>query len=112
MRRDLGVNEYLDWEIVRLAKSEGFMKLDMCEPGPSRYKSKFDPVLEPFCYVSKTDVLAKMANVAYPKLVRSRRGVKQILRRRAKRESSSSKRDLRVRERPAQGLTPPKKLNK
>ena len=94
-RQDLAVNEYLVWEIVKLAKSEGFKKLDLGEPGPSRYKAKFDPVLEPFCYVSKPDTLAKIVNVAYPKLTGSRLRVKQILRWRAKRESSSS------RERPA-----------
>ena len=44
-RRDLGVNEYLDWEIVKRAKSEGFKKLDLgvSDAGPARYKSKFNP---------------------------------------------------------------------
>jgi hypothetical protein len=79
-RQDLPVNEYLVWEIVKLAKSQGFKKLDLGEPGPSRYKAKFDPVLEPFCYVSRPDMLAKIVNVAYPKLASSRLRVKQILR--------------------------------
>jgi hypothetical protein len=90
-RKDLSVNEYFDWEIVKRAKSEGFKKLDLGEIGPSRYKSKFDPVLEPFCYVSRTDALARIVSGAYPKLAGSRRWVKQILRWRAKRESSSSR---------------------
>ena len=112
MRRDLGVNEYLDWEIVRRAKSEGFMKLDMCEPGPSRYKSKFDPVLEPFCFVSKTDALAKILNVAYPKLAGPRGRVKQILRWGQSVNRTVPRCDLLVQKQPAQGLTPHKKPKK
>jgi Acetyltransferase (GNAT) domain len=91
-RKDLGVNEYIKWEIVRRAKSEGFKKLDLgsfTEP-LSRFKSKFDPVLEPFCYVERTDTLGKIVNFAYPKLAGSRLRVKKILPRRGKRESSSS----------------------
>jgi hypothetical protein len=79
-RQDLPVNEYLVWEIVKLAKSQGFKRLDLGEPGPSRYKAKFDPVLEPFCYVSKPDMLAKIVNIAYPKLASARLRVKHILR--------------------------------
>ena len=90
VRKDLGANEYLDWEIMKQAKSEGFKKLDLCEPGLSRYKAKFDPVLEPFCYVSKTDALAKILKAAYPKLAAARLGVKQILSWRAKQESNNS----------------------
>jgi hypothetical protein len=91
VRKDLAVNEYLIWEIVQRAKSEGFKKLDLGEPGPSRFKSKFNPVLEPFCYISKTDALAKIVNVAHSKLASSRLRVKQISRSRAIRESSSSR---------------------
>jgi hypothetical protein len=92
VRKDLGVNEYLDWEVIQRAKSEGFKKLDLGE-GDARlspYKSKFNPVLEPFCYISKTDALAKIVNVAHSKLASSRLRVKQISRSRAIRESSSS----------------------
>jgi lipid II:glycine glycyltransferase (peptidoglycan interpeptide bridge formation enzyme) len=61
-RRDLGVNEYLDWEVTKRAKSEGFKKLDLgpSDPGPSQYKSKFDPVLEPYWTLEKTDTLHKI----------------------------------------------------
>jgi CelD/BcsL family acetyltransferase involved in cellulose biosynthesis len=80
VRRDLSVNDYLTWEVVKRAKSEGFKKLDLGEPGPVRYKLKFDPVLEPFSYVSKTktDALYKIINVARLK-------VQQILRSRVQR---------------------------
>ncbi len=39
------VNEYLIWEIVKRAKSEGFKKLDLgsSDEGLSMFKSKFDP---------------------------------------------------------------------
>jgi hypothetical protein len=73
-RKDLNVNDYLTWEIAKRAKSEGFKKLDL---GPSdqrllRYKTKFDPVLEPFLVVERTDTLAKIGDFAYKKLSAAR----------------------------------------
>jgi hypothetical protein len=71
-RKDLSVTDYLVWEVVRRAKSEGFKKLDLGETDAplalSRYKAKFDPVLEPFCFVERTDTLGKTANFALKKL--------------------------------------------
>jgi hypothetical protein len=69
-RKDLSVQEYLLWEIVQRAKSEGFKKLDLCEPTQptSRFKSKFDPVLEPFCFVERTNTRGKPVYFAYQKL--------------------------------------------
>jgi lipid II:glycine glycyltransferase (peptidoglycan interpeptide bridge formation enzyme) len=57
VRKDLHVQEYLMWEVIKRAKSEGFKKLDLGEPTQrtSRFKAKFDPVLEPYCFVEKTD---------------------------------------------------------
>jgi hypothetical protein len=59
---DLNVNEYLVWEVVKRAKSEGFKKLDLgpSDAGPAQYKSKFDPVLEPYWTLEKTDTLHKI----------------------------------------------------
>jgi hypothetical protein len=73
-RNDLHVQEYLIWEIVRRAKSEGFKKLDLFGAPNQRisdFKSKFSPVLEPFCYVEKTDRLGKIVSFAASKLGRS-----------------------------------------
>jgi hypothetical protein len=84
-RRDLGTNEFLIWEIIQHAKSEGFKKLDLIGAWPqrlSRFKSKFDPVLEPYCDVEKTDALGEIA-----KFVSKLRG-KHILPRRSGRESN------------------------
>ena len=69
-RKDLSVNEYLIWEVVQRAKSEGFKKLDLgaSDAGLSRFKAKFDPVLEPFWTLKKTDTLYKIWNFAYKKL--------------------------------------------
>jgi lipid II:glycine glycyltransferase (peptidoglycan interpeptide bridge formation enzyme) len=75
VRKDLGANDYFTWEIVKQAKSEGFTKLDLC-PGDarlSRYKAKFDPVLEPLCFVEKTDRLGKTVNFAWKKLSGARK---------------------------------------
>jgi hypothetical protein len=62
VRKDLGANDYLTWEVVQRAKSEGFKKLDLGGGVESlaRYKAKFDPVLEPFCLVERTDTLGKI----------------------------------------------------
>jgi lipid II:glycine glycyltransferase (peptidoglycan interpeptide bridge formation enzyme) len=59
---DFSVNEYLDWEVVQRAKSEGFKKLDLgvWDVGFSPYKAKFDPMVEPFCTLNKTDKLYKI----------------------------------------------------
>ena len=69
VRKDLQVIEYLSWEIVKRAKSEGFKKLDLgvSDASPSSYKSKFNPVLEPFFTLKKTDTLHKI-HFAYKKL--------------------------------------------
>ena len=57
------------WEVIKRAKSEGFKKLDLgeCDARVSRYKAKFDPVLEPFCYVERIDTLGKIFNFACEK---------------------------------------------
>jgi lipid II:glycine glycyltransferase (peptidoglycan interpeptide bridge formation enzyme) len=69
VRKDLQVIEYLSWEIVKRAKSEGFKKLDLgvSDAGPARYKSKFNPLFEPFFTLNKTDTLHKIY-FAYKKL--------------------------------------------
>jgi len=69
-RKDLSVNDYLIWEIVQRAKSEGFKKLDLGESDAriSPYKAKFDPVLEPFCFVERANTRGKPVYFAYQKL--------------------------------------------
>jgi CelD/BcsL family acetyltransferase involved in cellulose biosynthesis len=88
---DLSVNDYLIWDFVQRAKSEGFKKLDLGELSYSRYKAKFNPVLEPFCYVSRTDALGRLVNNAYSKVAGTRLRAEHALRWRAKRESDSSR---------------------
>jgi lipid II:glycine glycyltransferase (peptidoglycan interpeptide bridge formation enzyme) len=63
-RKDMSVNDYLIWEIVKRAKSEGFKKLDLggANQRLSRFKSKFDPVLEPWCIVERRDRLRKISD--------------------------------------------------
>jgi hypothetical protein len=81
VRKDLSVQEYLIWEIVKRAKSEGFKKLDLGEPTQptSRFKSKFDPVLEPFCFVERTNTRGKPVYFAYQKLSRAKKLVSGAL---------------------------------
>ena len=61
-RKDLSVQEYLMWEVIKRAKSEGFKKLDLGSNDArlDRFKSKFDPVLDPFLTFTKTDTLHKV----------------------------------------------------
>jgi hypothetical protein len=79
--KDLSVQEYLIWEGIQRAKSEGFKKLDLGESDAriSRYKVKFDPVLEPFCYVERVDRLCKTVGFAFEKLSRARKLVSDAL---------------------------------
>jgi len=79
-RKDLSVNDYLIWELVKRAKSEGFKKLDLGAGGTetlSRFKSKFDPVLEPYCIVQKPSTRYTISNFAYKKL-RGRHAVNDL----------------------------------
>ncbi len=82
VRKDLSVTDYHIWEVVKRAKSEGFKKLDL---GPfvdrrlSIYKAKFDPVLEPYCIVQKTDARFKIRNFAYKKLSGAKKLVSDAL---------------------------------
>jgi len=80
-RKDLSVQEYLIWEIVKQAKSDGFKKLDLGEPTQrtSRFKAKFDPVLEPFCFVQKTDTAGKPVYFAWKKLSQAKKRVSYAL---------------------------------
>jgi hypothetical protein len=70
-RKNLKTDEFHLWEVIQHAKAEGFKTLELGGVGPkslSMHKSKFDPVLEPNCYVEKTDALGKIAGFVYTKL--------------------------------------------
>jgi hypothetical protein len=75
LRKDLSVVDYHIWDVVQRAKSEGFKKLDLGSGDArlSRYKAKFDPLLEPSCFVEKTDRLGKTVNFAWKKLSGARK---------------------------------------
>jgi lipid II:glycine glycyltransferase (peptidoglycan interpeptide bridge formation enzyme) len=68
-RKDLSTNEFLTWEIIQHAKSEGFKTLEVMgandPPRLTSFKSKFDPVLEPYCTVHKIDALGRIALFAH-----------------------------------------------
>jgi hypothetical protein len=72
VRKDLSAIDYLIWEVVQRAKSEGFKKLDLGEGDPrlSKYKSKFDPALEPFWTLNKASTLYK-SGLRAKKMLRS-----------------------------------------
>jgi hypothetical protein len=115
VRKDLSVNDYLVWEIVQRAKSEGFEQLDLGEGFRrlSRYKSKFDPALEPYWTLTKADTRFKIQDFAVSKLVGSKKRIKRILRWHAKRKSSSSQaRPAIVEAACAEANAEPKRLKK
>ena len=80
-RKDLSVTDYLVWEVVQRAKSEGFKKLDLGESDArlSPYKAKFDPVFEPFCFVERIDTLVKTTSFAWKRLSWARKLVSGAL---------------------------------
>ena len=79
VRKDLSAVDYLIWEIAKRAKSEGFKKLDLGEDDRHfSYKTKFNPVIEPYWSLRKADTLYKTGLK-----------VMQISRWRPKHESSS-----------------------
>jgi hypothetical protein len=82
-RKDMSVNDYLIWEIVKRAKSEGFKKLDLggANQRLSRFKSKFDPVLEPWCIVERRDRLRKISDFTYNRLNEAKMLALHIVRR-------------------------------
>jgi CelD/BcsL family acetyltransferase involved in cellulose biosynthesis len=69
-RKGLSGVDYLTWEIIQQAKSQGFKKLDLGQTDArlSRFKSKFDPVIEPFWTLEKADTPYKIRAFAYNKL--------------------------------------------
>ena len=71
-RKDLRTNEFLIGGVIQHAKSEGFATLDLIDamdpPSLARFKSKFDPVLEPYCAVDKANALGKTVRFGYGKL--------------------------------------------
>jgi lipid II:glycine glycyltransferase (peptidoglycan interpeptide bridge formation enzyme) len=76
-RRDLSTNDFLIWEVIQHAKSEGFKTLDLFgmfdSQSLSSFKLKFDPMLEPFCYVDKTDAPYKIYSFVCSKLSKPRK---------------------------------------
>ncbi|MGZ4951578.1 MAG: GNAT family N-acetyltransferase [Halobacteriota archaeon] len=82
VRKDLSVTDYLIWEVVQRAKSEGFKKLDLGEGDGrlGRYKAKFDPLLEPFWDLKKANTIYKISEFASWNLGGLRQRVKRIVR--------------------------------
>ncbi len=61
-------NEYLTWEFIKKAKSEGFTKLEIQGANTKRlclFKSKFNPSLEMSFSLYKKDSFGKLAEWAY-----------------------------------------------
>lgn len=66
-------NEYMKWNLIKLAKERNFHTLELSGANYKRFcgfKSKFNPSLE-ICYnVSKRDILGKVAEGAYRNFVK------------------------------------------
>ena len=60
-------NEYMDWELIKLAKNSGYKKIDWGGGTQtiSKYKLKFNPTLGFYFNIYKKDNLGKFAEWAY-----------------------------------------------
>ncbi|HTY91876.1 MAG TPA: GNAT family N-acetyltransferase [Methanocella sp.] len=68
INRDLKVNEYLEWEKIKAAKSEGYKCYENWGGDMKRlnvFKSKFNPKLMPYYHVKKLDAVGKLSDFGY-----------------------------------------------
>jgi len=68
-------NEYMQWNLIKLAKENNFHTFELSGAGLKRlceFKSKFNPSLE-VCYrVHKRDIYGKLAGLAYTSFIKQR----------------------------------------
>ena len=68
MQKDLNVNEFFYWEMIKKAKSEGYRTFEnygTIDKRLNNFKSKFNPTLEPCFYVVKKDGLYRTVELSY-----------------------------------------------
>jgi CelD/BcsL family acetyltransferase involved in cellulose biosynthesis len=68
---DVPVNDLVDWQIIRGAKSRGVARYDLVganQPNIARYKAKFAPELELYQQLERGTVLMKMASNVYKRV--------------------------------------------
>ena len=73
--KNIHVNEYMTWELIKQAKSEGYQKFEMSGAGVKRlcdFKSKFNPTLEFNFSISKKKYLGIIAEWGYFNLIKRR----------------------------------------
>lgn len=71
-----GVNEYINWELIKMAKTNGYKKFVISGAGTRRlcqFKSKFNPSLEISFDVCKKDNFGKVAEWIYFNFIKKRR---------------------------------------
>lgn len=75
LQKNAPSNEYIAWESIKKAKTEGFKKLDLTGAGVERlclFKSKFNPSLEINFNICKKDNFGKVAEWMYFNLIKKR----------------------------------------
>ena len=73
LNKGMHSNEYLTWEFIKIAKDKGFKELEIQGGNVgrlSKFKSKFNPILEPCFEVNKKDHLGKIAETVYLNILR------------------------------------------
>jgi hypothetical protein len=68
-------NEYLMWELIKLAKEKGYRKFELMGAGKRnlcQFKCKFNPSLEVSYSIQKKDTLGKLSEWAYINFVRKK----------------------------------------
>jgi lipid II:glycine glycyltransferase (peptidoglycan interpeptide bridge formation enzyme) len=75
LQKNIHSSEYLTWEFIKEAKSNGYKKVEIQGANVKRlchFKSKFNPFLEIFFNIYKKDALGKLAEWTYLNFLRKR----------------------------------------
>ncbi len=68
MQREIKSNEYLNWELIKMAKESGYKRYENWGADMKRlnqFKSKFNPTLVPYYHVRKKDTVGRLSEWGY-----------------------------------------------
>lgn len=75
LQKNLPTNEYIAWEFIKKAKTEGFVELEILGANTKRlckFKSKFSPSLEMSFSLHKKDYVGKLAEWLYLNFIKKK----------------------------------------
>ncbi|CAJ35728.1 lipid II:glycine glycyltransferase FemX [Methanocella arvoryzae] len=74
INREIASNEYMNWEFIKMAKAQGYKRLENWGADMKRvnqFKSKFNPTLVPYFHVRKKDRLGAISEWGYDNILAS-----------------------------------------